>query len=290
MPRRWSRPAALFLVGVADEDLCAIVDAASAADFAALFADVVIRFAPIDQASHGFFHLLVPPELVIGRMDLDFGPFAESREGDEGGLVDGDGLVEGNGLVKGGKIRCRSRGDYGAEVFICNAYEKQRCSAQTIYKALNELRLVNGSPTGAVIYETAQGSGLLYGFEHFCKGTVGNCSHYDAVDAHCNREKTRWSRHRLQYDGLAKKRRVEDFSYKGTTWLEKPTPKPAAEVHGWSTFRTTEPTPDPNSGARNVAVFTQVTVGYATRSKPQATAQAPSSFAIVPEPTAVPKA
>lgn len=201
---------------------------------------------------------------------------------------------------RGGKVRCRSPGDSGAEVFICNAYEKQRCSATTLSKAFTELRNA-GTSTGGVNYETAEGSGFYYGFENFCKGTPGSgcVERYDATEAHCDREKYRWRSQKLQYDGVARKRRVEDFKYKGTTWLEKPTPKPEPKVQDWSTFRTAtaangaapEPTPDPSydSAPKNVH-FTQFAQAFSTRVKPQPKPHGPTSIAIVPGPTGVPKA
>jgi len=204
----------------------------------------------------------------------------------------------------GGKVRCRTPGDSGAEVFICNAYGKQRCSSINIAKAVTELREA-GYKTGAVNFEPAEGSGFLYGFEHFCKGNDCKNGTYDAVDAHCDREKYRFRSKRIQYDGIAKKRRVDQFKYKGTTWLEKPTPRPVPEyVHDYATFRTTttvrgaapKPTPKPSyndipdAPAPSVEAFTQFVHAYTTRARPPQNAQGPTSYAIVPRPTGVPGA
>ena len=165
---------------------------------------------------------------------------------------------------------------------------QQRCSASTITKALAEVRDA-GTSTGAIKYETAPGTGFLYGFEYFCKGTGDSkCAYYDAVDAHCNREKDQWSSQKLQFDGVARQRRVENFKYRGTTWLSKPTPKAEAPVHSWSTVRKAahaEPTPSAED-------FVHPANAYISKARPQPKkTQGPSSFAIVPPgPTGVPKA
>lgn len=91
--------AALPAVFVADEDLCAVVAAAAAADFAAASADVVVRLAPLGQALHRVLEFVVVP-LVVGGVDLDLGP-VEGCEVDGGGLVEVGGLVEGDGVVEG---------------------------------------------------------------------------------------------------------------------------------------------------------------------------------------------
>ncbi|KAK4217307.1 hypothetical protein QBC37DRAFT_370013 [Rhypophila decipiens] len=137
---------------------------------------------------------------------------------------------------QGGMVRCRTPGDFGAEVFICNAGEVQRCSSRQLSKAINELRMA-GSTTGAVSHDISQGRGLKFGFDFFCKGGNEVCEtadrEYDAVRKHC--ASGVFTQVKIQYETVADPTRGlgTDLKFTGWDWVEQPGKEEAPKEYAY---------------------------------------------------------
>ncbi|KAM7191891.1 hypothetical protein V8F33_008615 [Rhypophila sp. PSN 637] len=135
---------------------------------------------------------------------------------------------------QGGMVRCRTPGDFGAEVFICNAGEVQRCSSRQLSKAINELRMA-GSSTGAVAHDVSKDRGLKFGFDFFCQGGHELCpaadKEYDAIRKHC--ASGVFTKVKIQYETVADPTRGlgTDLKFTGWDWVEQP--KEALEEYAY---------------------------------------------------------
>ncbi|KAK3346171.1 hypothetical protein B0T25DRAFT_571325 [Lasiosphaeria hispida] len=164
-----------------------------------------------------------------------------------------------NNFIDGetGKVRCYTESKHpgvGATAFICAPEGRARCSRNQIVEAWNELEDQSNSETGWLWKRSGHNMLLAFGFDRLCEGrTCGGF--YDPMVAACDGYTEILQVSPLQFSKRVHAGNLYDDKYKGVTWVDTPTPAPAAKKIAYPTATPAAKPDRLKSGSRVPQVF-----------------------------------